>query len=379
MTSAPKVCYTGPFLDCSGYGEATRNAIGALHRAGADIKTEKARFTTNSTNISEGAKLSEELATREVDYKIKILHVTPDLYPNYMQSGKYHIGHLFWETSLLPKSWTAYCNRVQEIWTGTPRNEEILRSSGVNVPIKVYPQAIDTSVEPQKPFYLEGTDENTLIFYSIFEWNERKNPRALITAYLTEFNKSDNVLLLLKCHIGDYTKEGAQKVVNEIRSIRDGLGRTSYAPIQVNTNLLTDDEKHRFHDSGHVYVTTTRGEGWNIPLVEAALHKKHIISPRLGGAVEFFKKAFFKEIPHEMVPISQVFNKYYEPGQKWGQVDITELRNLMREAHTIKNGKFKFQLSIRGAKAKEFVKKYFNMNDVGSLMVHRLQEIEESL
>ena len=122
--------YTGSFGDYSGYGSANRAFVAALHLAGASVTTEFIHQVRDKTEFGWIGKLAESLEGRVVPYKIKIIHLTPDIYPDYMEKGKYHIGHLFWETTKLPKEWIPCINKMGEIWTSSKSMVELMKNSG---------------------------------------------------------------------------------------------------------------------------------------------------------------------------------------------------------------------------------------------------------
>lgn len=372
---APALCYTGPFLDASGYGEATRNFISAFAEAGANIKTQRVTFTGNVNYLTRGAKLAEELSTREVPYNIKILHVTPDVYRQYMEPGKYHIGHLFWETDKLPLSWVAGCNLMDEIWTGTQLNKDTIVNSGVKVPVYVFPEAVDVDIPAVRPFKLPNFEG--FVFYSIFEWNERKNPKTLLSAYWREFKGIYDVALLLKVHKGSYSTESVGEIISEAKRWKNEMGFKDTPRVFLCTNILSEEEKHRFHATGDVYVSSHRGEGWSIPIAEASLHRKPVVSVNFGGITEYFMAKHFYEVESELVSIDRVYNKYYEPGMHWAQASEKSLRLRMRTLYDYNKTENKKTISkIKAGAAHTLVTTFFNFKSVGEKMMARLREIE---
>lgn len=372
------LCYTGPFLDASGYGEATRNAIMALRAAGCDIKTQRISFTGNINYKTRAAKICQELESREVDYKIKIIHTTPDVYKNYKEQGKYHIGHLFWETDKLPRSWVMHCNTMDEIWTGTELNKKSIIDSGVNVPIYVFAQSIDTDIPDVRPYKLPNF--NGFLFYSIFEWNERKDPKTLINAFWKEFKGDYNAGLLIKTHKSTYSADGVKYIVDEVNRWKNALGWKDTPRLFLHTNISDEEEKHRIHETGDCYVTSNRGEGWNIPIAEATLHRKPVISPKYGGIVEYFKAKEFYQVRHDLVPIDKIYGKYYEPNMNWAQVDEKNLREIMRKVYDYSLDEKKKGLSkIKASHAVSLVKMLFNYEMIGNQMHGRLKEIAKKL
>lgn len=371
------VKYLGPYQDSSGYGEATRNAIMALTTAGADICTEKIVFTKHHSD-NPSVRTIQELSERKPDYKINILHVTPDLYKNYIEKGKYNIGHLFWETDRLPNAWVPSCNLLNEVWTGSELNAKAIRSSGVTVPIYIYPQSINTDIPEVRPYKIKDFDG--LLFYSIFEWKERKNPRALLESFWKEFKGLTDVALLIKAHIGDYEKEGVEKILHEARLWKNTLGFKDTPKVFICTNHLTYEEKHRLHKTGVCFVSSHRGEGWGLPQVEAALHTKSIISTKYGGVHEHWTAKQYKPVEFDLVPIKQIYNKYYEPGMQWAEINQEDLRKKMRRIYDVwSNPKSRGILKITANAARNYVKTFFSYQVVGKAMLERLQEIEKSL
>lgn len=370
-----KICYTGPFLDSSGYGEATRNFIKALHEAGADFKTELVKFTTREFGDSITRNLAKELAERNISYDVKILHVTPDLYKKYMEPGKYNIGHLFWETTRLPEDWVRACNSLDEIWTGAGTNAQVLKDSGVTVPITIIPEPINIQPETPEPFQLPNF--NGFVFYSIFEWTERKNPRTLLNAFWREFKGQEDVCLLIKTHKGSFTSQGVTEIITDVRTWKRALGHRDSPRVFLCTDMLSDHDKHKLHETGDAFVSAHRGEGWGIPAVEACLHKKPVIAVKYGGVYDYFSSKHMYIVEHEMVKVDKIYNKYYGPSMEWADASEKSLREKMRKMYDLTQSK-KTERLIKATAypARNLVMASFNYKTVGEQMLGRLEEIE---
>src|ERR1035437_7959441 len=89
-----KLKMTGSFPDNSGYGDSNRADVAALYVAGIDITTEFVPQTIDTAPTGWVGELCKHLEGRDINYKIKLLHLTPDLYPRYLEPGKYHISRL---------------------------------------------------------------------------------------------------------------------------------------------------------------------------------------------------------------------------------------------------------------------------------------------
>src|ERR1035437_9166735 len=225
------VKYCGTYQDSSGYGNANRNIMVALWTAGINVKTELVVQTPARTG-GLLVDICNSLSNRDIPYNINIVHLTPDLYPKYKETGKYNIGHLFHETDKLPKIWIAACNDMDEIWTGTEEQKLIFQNSGVKSPIYVFPQPIYTqqAFENREPYNIEAV-KDTYVFYSIFHWIKRKNPEALLKAYWKAFEGNDKVSLVIKTYKIFYNPSEYNEIRNDILRWKDELGLKHYPKV----------------------------------------------------------------------------------------------------------------------------------------------------
>lgn len=374
MSDEVKVKYAGPWCDYTGYGEANRNAIMALHTVGVDVTTERISYTPQQFSYGKAYDVAAKLEAAPVDYGIKIIHVPSDGYLRFLEPTKYHIGHLFWETDGLSKSWVWNCNLVNEIWTGGEWHKENFRRAGVKVPINVYPQSIDTTPFLSKKFTIP--DHKGFLFYSIFQWIERKNPKALLTAYWQEFEGEENVSLLIKTYGIDLTGESFQKIRSDIKAWKAESGVKSFPRTMLYTQMLSKEDIMRIHITGDCFVSAHRGEGWGIPQVEAMSVGNPIISTNLGGVHEWLedeKNAFLLKYTMSNVK-NMEFAPWYNTDQRWADVAIPDIRKKMR--FVFENRDKAKEIGMAG---KRLVDEKFSYKSVGELMKRRLQEIQKQL
>lgn len=369
------VAYLGPILDYSGYGEANRHAIAALHAAGVNVCAKKVSYAVEKSDFGAIGLLMEKLIDNRADYKIKILHTTPDEYRHFIEPGKYHIGHFFWETDRVPEDFAKGLQTMDEIWTGSEANKAAMVKAGVDRPIYIYPQAIEVEREDFAPY--EIIDFDGYLFYSIFEWIDRKNPRELIKAYYEAFPAGENVGLMLKTYFRNFTLQNKRMIQNQINEIRIELGHTEYPPLFMYFELMDRYQIMRLHATGDCFVSAHRGEGWGIPQVEAALAGKPVVSTNYGGAHEYFKDGeTAKLLPFKMKPLRGMehSSRWYSSEQNWADVDHEALVKAFRWAY--ENPK---KAKAMGKKGQSYVKENFNFEHVGELMSNRLTEIEKGL
>lgn len=369
------VRYTSTADSPVGYGSAARAFITALFSVGIDVTCEIIYQMPHQTDYGWTGSLCKNLQDRNIPYKIKILHLTPDTAIPYMEEGIYHISHLFWETDKLPSSWIEPLNKMGEVWTSSSTMADLFKASGVKVPIYFFPQPIDIAEGDKNYGKFEIDGHKGFLFYSIFQWIERKNPKGLLTAYWEAFQGRDDVTLLLKTYRINYTKMDQEEIQTDIRKWKRELALPHYPRIIFIPDLLTHDEIMKLHNSCDVYVTANHGEGWDRVLQEALLMGKPTISTARGGLHEYLNSDYYFPISSTYVPVTPVsWIPYYGEDQQWAEPDKKELIKTMQYVFGNKE-----LAQIKGVKAKDYIKDNFSFYKVGMMMRKRLEDIYKGL
>lgn len=368
-----KLKYCGPAKDYSGYGEANRHDIAALVAGGIDVTTQMPTFTLEIADFGKLGDVAISREAKEIGYRIKIIHTTPNIFQSYMEPQKYHIGRVFWETNKIPLDFAMGAQLMDEIWTGSEFNKQAILNCGVTKPIYIIPEAIDTDVGEVNPYIIDY--KNDYKFYSIFEWTERKNPGALLEAYWREFENTEGVSLTLKTYIDNFTPDKKAEIKQYIRRIKKSLSLKRYAPLYIYVNLMDRRQVYRFHKTFDCFVSTHRGEGWGIPQMEAMLMEKPIISTNCGGIHESLKhKDTAYLLPYELVNLTENNRnkQWYTMDQKWAQVNIKDVQDALRWAFNYND-----EAREMGKRAKLLVDNQFSLHAVGKKMRDRLAEVQK--
>ena len=368
-----RVCYVGPVFDYTGYGEANRHFVKALHEAGVDVRVVPVSYVPDIADFGALGQLCKELSQKTNDYEVKILHVTPDQYSKFYEHGKYHIGHLFWETSKIPQEFADGARTMQEIWTGSQTNAAAIEAAGVNAPIFICPQAIETERDESKPYSLPNFDG--YLFYSIFEWNERKNPRTLIRAFYEEFSESENVGLLVKTYYKNFSERDSDYLTGELKRLKREYGG-GRAPVFAFRHLMDRHQVNRLHQTGDCFVLPHRGEGWGIPIAEAMVYGKPAITTGYGGLNDYLTDQTAYRLPYKMIPVEGIDlnHRWYTPDQRWANVEIADLRAAMRRVFNERK-----EAEAIGKAGQQFVKDNFNFLAVGTKLKQRLELIKGAI
>lgn len=365
------VRYTSAWVNPSGYGAAARQFIVALWSVGVNVTLETVSQMNEQVDYDLAGKICTHLKDRDIPYKIKIIHLTPDIVPDYMESGTYNIAHLFWECDKLPKAWIEPLRHVDEIWTASTQQADMILKSGVNTPCFVFAQPIDVTKSQEVIEPLRTDHPRDFVFYSMFQWILRKNPRALLRAYWQEFEGNDEVTLLLKTYRITYLDEELRLIKEDIEQYRKELPQKHYPKIYLVHKLLTDNQVFRFHAMGDCFINPSSGEGWNRPMQEAMLLGKPAISGDNGGITDILTPAYYVKVDSKTKPCEQQpFIPWYTPDLSWKELDEKNLRKAMRDTYD-----HPLEAKVIGEVGQKFIVDNFNYQTIGLAMKKRLEAI----
>ena len=164
--------------------------------------------------------------------------------------------------------------------------------------------------------------EHDFVFYSIFEWQERKGPLELLEAYLRAFPTETDTLLLIK------TNPGAVSVAHQaVAKVRQQV--RSEARVEVCCEAWSEAHIAALHARGDCYVSLHRGEGWGYPLFEAASRGTPVIATGYAGPLDYLHPRAHQLVRYELRPVRQPY-VYYHPRMRWAEPDVRHAAERMR-------------------------------------------------
>jgi glycosyltransferase involved in cell wall biosynthesis len=372
-----KVHYISACFDSSGYAESARNYIQALQLAGVDISLTPISFEQQKPNLGSLNAELNALVNKPNNAQIQIIHLTPENYVRFDKKGKYNIAYTTWETSKLPDQWVPLLNSMNEVWVPSEHNKRIFIESGVLKPIYVFPHAVSNKVSSPNTEELGiNKEDNEFMFYSIFQWTERKNPTALLKAYLTEFTSKEKVSLVLKTYFMNPQNPTEKDQLKEaINNVKKRLYLPDMPKILLISDLLSQDQIQRLHETGDCFVSLHRCEGFGMPIAEAMQASKPVIVTDYGGPSDFVKNNVTGfTVPYMMTPCYGMPWPTYNGSMEWAEADVMAARKHMRHVYENRN------IGNRvGKTAKEWLDNNFSHQKIGNNMLARLEEISKRL
>lgn len=319
-----KILYISNYNDDTGWGNASKNNILAMHKAGIDVVPRCITYTGKEGTKN---KIIQELETKsQLGSDICIQHILPHLYV-YNSSFK-NIGYLAIESYDFKDSmWHKYCNLMDEIWVPSEFCKESCIRSGVKKPIKIIPHSLDVNkyYEHNSGNQIEEL-KHTFNFVFIGEFIERKNIEALLRAFHTEFHPCEPVNLYIKT-----SKRPLQEIQEYCNNVKRGLKlRNRYKEEIIISGFLEFDDYLSVLKQCHYFVMPSRGEGFCIPALEAmcvgvpSLYTEGIGMEDFctGKKINSFKTRCFGAISS--------LENIYTSNTYWMDIDVDDLQRKMR-------------------------------------------------
>ena len=315
----------------SGYSISAREIVRALDAEGVRIDYRYA--------YGEGTPIPLDEPRETNDALLEIVRARssprrPDVAVTFAQGNVFarnparrRIGFTMLEVDGFPAEWVRQANAMDEVWTPTQFNREGLIASGVKRPIHVIPLGVDPD-RFHPAIRRSPNPRGESVFITNLEWGERKNPELLLRTFNRTFRSDEPALLVCKIN----HRDPGIHVPNAIRAL--GLDERGGRVYFVYNRELPHYQLAALYRSADCFVSTSRGEGWGLPLLEAMACGIPAIATDWGGHTAFLDPADTYPLRvRELVPAASLC-RYYE-GFRWAEADEEHLSFLLR--HVFEN------------------------------------------
>lgn len=391
------VLYMGPWEnEADGFSEHTRRCARALSLAGLPVHLRSATPSFHKPNRMSGRDLRDEMADLLNEsihcYSVMVHQVVPSggvldnitvreftasqRFPKagftMQQQAMINRGRVIsavWEREDLSDVEVRALKRVAQVWVACKANLEMLERHGVDngrwVPIPYLPD------DPLLQLNGLKRRRGPVRFYAIGKWEPRKEHRNLLGAFLREFAPGEAKLWLKTSprapRMLDYPASPHESITTWLKDERVIQRGWTWDNIQKFVHLimhvLPQKQIVELHSVGDVYVSASRGEGFDMPSFDAKMAGNLLVYTPSGGPQDFAGQLDERVEPTGSVPC----HPFYE----WGDAtyldyDVNELGAAMRRAWiTVRKGQ-----ACRGMDLEPY-----SMKSVGEMMKSYSEEV----
>lgn len=374
-----RVLYIGVYRDSTGYAEMAVRTMLALDSAGVEVTARPIKLNRAQADIPDAVRRMEAGGGGPFDAVIE--NILPHMI-DFCGRIPVNICYYCTETSRFDgTNWPDRLNTMDQAWVCNAQSAMASATSGVHVPIRVIPIACDPDRYQRRygPLPLRGQLAESFVFYTIGEFQKRKNFGALLRAFHLEFDPDEPVELVIKTSIPgiEDASEARRRVSDRIREVQAAIKlyptTASYKQPVIITERYTADEMMRLHASCDCYVCPSYGEAWNfggfdamgmgkMPIVTNGTGFRHYMTHEIGWMVPAATEPVFGM--HE-----SSFGDMFTGREHWDAVDIDSLRSAMRLAYTATTPERKRRAAAGLSRAHDF-----SLSRVGRRMVEVIGE-----
>jgi glycosyltransferase involved in cell wall biosynthesis len=278
--SLTQLSVVAPTLGATGYERHSRAFLAEFVRMGIEIDHIEAPW---GDTVIHGRRTTWPTRPFTTDARFPV--VLHSRMPSQMPAFEGHLNVIYtmFEATPTPAHWRPNLPGFDLIVVPTASSRDSIIAGGADPDrVAVSPLGIDldTFSRQAAPLPLLFDDGSPVAaartrFLNVSAWGDRKNPVGLITAWLKETRPDDDAVLVLKW---DGYAPGIESVFPLARE-RAGRDYADAAPITTVQGMLSDEAMVRlFHSVTH-YISASCGEGWDLPMSEAAVSGLRLIAP----------------------------------------------------------------------------------------------------
>jgi len=389
MSSRKKVLLRAPVLTQSGYGVHSRQiARWLLSKPNLDVHVQALPWGSTPWLINKD--LSGGLIGRIMEktadptgqkYDATVQVQLPNEWDTSMSSTNIGISAVV-ETDICNPAWVHACNRMTKVIVPSKFCHSVLSSSGqLTTEVRVIPESFpDEILEPASTRIDDIKFQTQFNFLMIGQItgknaeNDRKNIFYTIKWFCETFNKDNDVGLVIKTNMGRNTKIDRQIVENTIKSVLLEIKKKKEPKIYLLHGEMSDAEMASLyrHPQIKALVTLTRGEGYGLPILEAAASGLPIIATNWSGHLDFMSKGKFVGVDFNLgnVHPSRIDNEIFVQNARWA--------NPVEEDFKKKILKFKSSSSLPKEWATELsakIKQQYNFSTISKMYDEELSFI----
>lgn len=346
-----KLIFRAPVITASGYGVHSRMLLKSLHDTGKfDITVMSVPWGKTSLVYDEGGfydtirELSNKFDPQKMSAKDFDVSVQVTIPNEFMPLAKRNIGVTAGiETTRVSPVWHQKSNEMDLVVVPSNHSLRTFTNAIYNLPdgqqlllrkpIWVLPEWVDKSVFNTDPVQHDPTllkdmpDFNFVVVGLGMDKNDgedRKNITNTVKWFCEQFRGSKDVGLVLKVSMVNGSPVDFRHVKARIEMIKRATGCGQYPRIHLIHGRLGDGELAALykHPKIKAMVSLTHGEGFGLPLVEAAACGLPIIATGWSGQLDFLQvNGVNKYVPVEYqlgrIPPSAVWKDVLEDGTQW--------------------------------------------------------------
>lgn len=355
-----KILISGPILSRSGYGEMARFAYRSLkNREDVDLYLLPTSWGNTGWlhEINEERQLIDALIVKtqvllqqtnnQPQFDVSIQVSIPN---EWKKMAPVNIGYTAGiETTLISPAWLQPSQQMDKIiaisehaksgFINTVFGNQQGQQFKVTTPVEVV--HLPYRNLPKQELQLDL--KHDFNFLSVCQWGPRKNLDQTLVGFLEEF-RNEEVGLVLKINTANDSIMDRELTDKRLKVLLQSYPNRKCSVTLVHGHLKDEQMESLYtHPKIKAIISTTHGEGFGLPLLEAAANELPVIATDWSGHTDFLyvteedgtKKRMFGKVDYELKQIDQshVWQGVLEAGSQWAYPKMVSYKDKLRDCY----------------------------------------------
>lgn len=339
------------FNHTSGYGSVARSFATELQ------KQQRENIDLKLYNITQNFRSQEEkqfsylwddakmvpLFQKDLHADVSLLWSSPEEILTIAKDGKIRYNentvkhnYVAWELDKIPNLWASMLQDYKSDLILTPSiySKNSITNMIDDIPVEVVPHGYDPKV-----FFKKDKTKKRKSFVVLYNgtWIKRKGTLESILATINAL-RGTNSEIWINIHYNDAIVKNIKRTLQTsvARSFYTNFDNKNLPKIFIFNKYLSEKEMNVMYNKADIVISGSRGEGFNMPVLESIATKTPVIVTNQGGHMDFVKSNY-KFLVKTNGLVYSSGDGFYDTklGLKWLDVDYSHMSDLILDAYNM--------------------------------------------
>ena len=348
-----KVLIRGPLLSQSGYGVHSRQVFKWLLSKGYDITCQVLPWGITPWYLNKDALdgLIGEIMSRtgqpsgqfDCSFQIQL----PDEWDTSLAKKNFGVTAAV-ETNFCNPTWVQACNQMDGVIVPSKFTAGVLRNSGKIIkPLTVIPESFPSAFEKdlkETKVLKTKSKRNFLLFGQLTAPNsdlDRKNTFNAIKWFCEKFEGRKDVGLIVKTNMGTNSTIDKRISTKTLKKLIEKVRPGNFPKVHLLHGHMTDEDLFDLYNDSSLIglISATRGEGYGLPMIEAAASGLPVIATDWSGHKTFLQDGSWIPVKYELKQVvdQRVDNRIFMARSMWADPSEESFKNGLQKLYNERN------------------------------------------